>query len=187
MRKFTVENWLVPLFALLTFTGGLILFPFLPNHVFTLQLMFPLLAGAFLGREKGAASQMVFLFLALLLYSFFNTMAVGFPAPAAGASPTFTSISLKTGYLLGFIAAAYLVGKVNENTDLDRFLHLALTMIAGAVLVYLTALGEFVLVFRFPLNLFFFRWAMPFFVLDLLKAVGAAVIYRRIAAVYKTS
>lgn len=183
MRKFAAEYWLVPVFAVLTFAGGMIRLPFLPNHVFTLQLLFPLLAGAFLGREKGPASQLIFVFLGLLFYPGFNSLAVGFPAPAAGASPTFVNIGLKTGYLLGFVAAAYLAGKVTENTDLDRFFHLALTMIAAAVLIYLTALGEFALVFRLPLNLFFFRWAAPFFALDMFKALAAALIYKRIISI----
>ncbi len=186
MIKLLGDTTVIFLFAIFTALGGLVKLPFLPNHVFTMQIFFPLLAGAFLGRDRGALSQIVFLVIGILAIPYYNIIAAGMPAPAMGASPTFARVGLKIGYLLGYVAAAYLVGTVFEEKKLRDLASIILTMLAGVTLIYLTGLLIFLVVFRFDLNILFYRWSLPFVALDALKATIAGFIYWRTTSIYRS-
>lgn len=182
MRKFFVDIIMILLFAGLTALGAAVQLPFLPYHPFTLQIISPLLAGSFLGKEKGALSQIVFIFLGVINLPLFNLLAFSFPVPSLGASPQFTRLSLRAGYLLGFVAAAYLIGKTVEEKKPNQFPPILLTMLSAVILIYTMALANFRLVFGIPLSGPFFDWAIPFFLLDLAKALFAALMYWRLRA-----
>ena len=186
MIKLFSDGAIILLFAVLTALGGLIKLPFLPNHIFTLQIFFPLLAGAFLGRDRGALSQIMFLVIGILAIPYYNITAAGMPAPAMGTSPTFARLGLKIGYLLGYVAAAYLIGTVFEEKKIKNLIPIVVTMLAGLILIYLTGLLTFLVVFRFDLNILFYRWSLPFVALDALKATLAGVIYWRTMHIYRS-
>jgi biotin transport system substrate-specific component len=94
---------LVTLFAALTALGARVTIPlpFTPVPV-TLQVLFPLLAGLLLGSKRGALSQVEYIAAGL----------AGLPVFAKGGSGLAYLLGPTGGYLLGFIAAAFLVGEL---------------------------------------------------------------------------
>jgi biotin transport system substrate-specific component len=95
------------LFAGLTAVGALIVLPF-PVVPMTLQTFFVLLSGILLGAKGGALAQALYVLMGLL----------GLPVFAGGTGGIQTIFSPSFGFLLGFIAAAWVEGRVVE---LDRW------------------------------------------------------------------
>lgn len=99
-----LREWaLITLFAALTAIGARVAIPlpFTPVPV-TLQVLFPLLAGLLLGSRRGALSQAEYVAAGL----------AGLPVFAKGGSGLAYLFGPTGGYLLGFIAAAFLVGEL---------------------------------------------------------------------------
>jgi biotin transport system substrate-specific component len=92
--------------------------PFSPVPV-TMQTMVVLLSGAMLGPVAGAASQALYLSLG----------AAGLPVFTTGAT-----LGL-TGYVVGFVVAAALIGFVTRRTSRD--LPVVASMVAGSAAIYL--------------------------------------------------
>ena len=107
----TRELVLFSLFTALTAIGAFIRVP-VPLCPFTLQLLFTTLAGLILGSKKGAASVAVYVALGL----------AGVPVFTQGGGPGYI-FQPTFGYLLGFIAGAWFMGKIGEN-DMFQFIHL---------------------------------------------------------------
>ena len=97
----------ITLFAALTALGARVAIPlpFTPVPV-TLQVLFPLLAGLLLGSKRGALSQAEYVAAGL----------AGLPIFAKGGSGLAYLFGPTGGYLLGFIAAAFVVGKLAAMT-----------------------------------------------------------------------
>lgn len=165
--------------AALTAVGARIAIPWWPVPA-TLQVFFVLLCGVTLGRKWGAAAQAQYVAAGALGLPIF---AGGRAGPAALLGPT-------GGYLVGFIAAAYVAGWLTEagtggalpgrGTGPARRCAAAL---AGAATVWLcgwawlavwAALGGE----RAPLGAAFTWGVAPFIGLDALKAVAAAAAGR---------
>lgn len=110
--------------ALLTALGAQLAIPIPPSPVpVTGQTLAVVLAGAALGARRGAASQALYLLLGLAL-----------PVYSDGASGLDTVWGATGGYLVGFIAAAYVVGALAER-GADRRPLLAFAAFAGGQLV----------------------------------------------------
>ncbi len=122
----TKDLILAGLFAALTAIGAFIRIP-MPVSSFTLQFFFTALAGVLLGAKLGALSQLVYVVLGL----------IGLPIFTQGGG--FTYIFNPTfGFLIGLIAAAYVIGKLSEKqTSLWR---IALACLAGLFVLYLIGL-----------------------------------------------
>lgn len=116
---------LVAMFAALTAIGAFIKIP-IPYVPFTLQFLFCAFAGMILGARLGALSQIVYVGMGLL----------GLPVFTEGGGigyifkPTF-------GYLIGFIAAAYVIGKLTERVKELTILKSFLIILSGLFFVYL--------------------------------------------------
>ena len=116
---------LVAMFASLTAIGAFIRVP-IPYVPFTLQYLFCALAGLILGSKLGALSQIVYVAVGL----------AGAPVFTEGGGigyifkPTF-------GYLIGFIVAAYVIGKIRENIKELTFVKTILTLLLGLFFIYL--------------------------------------------------
>jgi len=109
----------VAFFAACTAAGAQVRIPlpFSPVPV-TGQTLFVLLSGALLGRKLGPASQLLYGGLACVL-------------PGTTAGP----LHLTAGYIVGFVAAAYLVGAlVGESRSYVRVVG---AMAAGSAVIYL--------------------------------------------------
>ncbi len=148
-------------FALLTAAAAQIKIPlgFTPVSI-TGQTFAVLLAGATLGPVRGAASQGLYVLLG----------AVGLPFYADGNSGIFNSeaqgleLIPTFGYLVGFIAAAYVVGLMAARHQDRSILSAVPAFLAGSVIIY--AFGATFL--AYSLNI-------PFFAEDL--SAPSAFVY----------
>ncbi|MDP4115457.1 MAG: biotin transporter BioY [Bacteroidota bacterium] len=121
-------------FSILTAVAAQIAVPVKPVP-FTLQTMFVVLAGAFLGSKNGAYSMLLYLAMA----------AAGLPVLANVPGTTFGILNFAGptgGYLLAFPAAAFLTGYIVERksnyltTVIAMFLGEALVILAGTSFLY---------------------------------------------------
>ena len=90
----------VSTFSVLTATGALVFLPLYPVPI-TLQTLFAYLSGAVLGPWLGAASQIIYILLG----------AIGLPVFAGGRAGLATLLGPTGGYLFGFVAASFAIGK----------------------------------------------------------------------------
>ncbi len=99
----------VATFVILTAVGAKVKIPlpFTPVPI-TLQLFFVLLSGAVLGSRLGALSQGVYVALGL----------VGLPVWAGKGTGLQYLVGASGGYLIGFIAAAYVVGMLTKKNSM---------------------------------------------------------------------
>lgn len=169
----TKDIILTAMFAALSAVGAFIRIP-VPVCPFTLQFLFTTLAGIILGSKKGALAVSVYVLLGL----------AGLPVFTEGGGigyifqPTF-------GYLLGFIAGAYITGKIVHNGELTM-LRLLMGSFAGLFAVYLLGMAYYWAVCRFwlnepiglwPLFLYCFILAVPG---DICLCVLSAVLGKRL-------
>jgi len=99
--------------------------PFSPVPV-TGQTLAVLLVGALLGSRRGAASMLAYLVEGL----------IGLPVYAGGASGLAYAMGPTGGYLVGFVAAAFVTGWLAERGWDRRAGTTALAMLAGNVTIY---------------------------------------------------
>ena len=95
---------LVSLFAALTAVGAFISIPLGPVPL-TLQTLFVLISGYVLGAKKAALSQLVYIALGL----------VGLPIFSGFSGGIQTILKPSFGFLIGFVAGAFVVGYISRN------------------------------------------------------------------------
>jgi biotin transport system substrate-specific component len=148
--------------------------PFTPVPL-TLQTFFVLLLGAALGRKYGTVTQASYILLG----------AIGLPIYASASFGLMHLAGPTGGYLIGFIAAAYLVGKLINVGSRTPSKHLGFIRILGAMILgssIILLLGTFQLAFVMHLS-----WKqaviagfLPFIPGDMIKSILAAGIYHKI-------
>lgn len=126
---------LVSLFAALTAIGAFIKIP-IPYVPFTLQFMFCALSGIFLGGKLGALSQLVYVITGLIGIPIF-TEGGGF---SYIFKPTF-------GFLVGFIVAAYFMGKIAERVEKFTVIKAFLIIFLGLIIVDVLGLIHMYLIY----------------------------------------
>lgn len=139
--------------------------PFTPVPL-TLQTFAVLAGAAALGAERAVMAQVLYITLAV----------AGVPVLAGGASGQEVVVGATGGYLLGFVLASYVVGRISSNGASTKSGKTALAFLAGSVLIY--ALGAPWLAFTTGNTI---TWAVvngvaPFLVGDLIKAVAAGAV-----------
>lgn len=138
----------------------------------TLQVFFVLLAGLVLGPAYGALSMIVYILLGI----------VGLPVFAGGAAGIGAVIGPRGGYLFGFVLAAVIVGffasRGNNSTS-----QLVVAMGAGIVAIYALGVAQLALVTGMSLVQALLAGAAPFIIFDIIKAVAAVAVARRIGFV----
>ena len=124
-KKITTKDMILcALFTALIAVGTFIKIP-IPVVPFTLQFLFTMLAGLLLGSKLGAISVACYTLLGL----------IGLPIFAEGGGfwyvlkPTF-------GYIIGFIVATYVTGKMVESKDKPKFSWILLSNFVGLIIVY---------------------------------------------------
>ena len=123
---------LIALFAALTAVGAFVRLP-LPTPVpFTLQVPAVLLAGLILGPLRGAASQLAYLGVGLL----------GLPVFASGGGPGYL-LTPTFGFLVGFVAAAGIVGFVAGDLAKCGTPRLIAALLLGIAAIYLVGVPWF--------------------------------------------
>lgn len=111
----------VGIFTALTAVGAFISIPIGPVPI-TLQSFFVLLSGIILGSKKAMFSQITYLLLGL----------IGFPIFAGLSGGIQTIFKPSFGFIIGYVAAAYVVGKIAP-------INLWAAVLTGTVVIY--ALG----------------------------------------------
>jgi biotin transport system substrate-specific component len=135
----------------------------------TLQTFFVHLAGATLGPTLGPLSQAVYLLAG----------AAGLPVFAGGGSGLLYLLQgATTGYLIGFVAATALVGRMVRLRGDPGILWIMGSMAAGSLVVY--ACGVFWLAWSLRLSLpsAIAQGMVPFLVGDVVKTCAAAGLFR---------
>jgi biotin transport system substrate-specific component len=128
-----------------------------------------LLAAALLGSRRGTLSMMAYLAqgaMGLPVFAFTATMGYGGGA-ARFAGPT-------GGYLIGFVAAAFVVGFLAERGWDRRFWTTALAMLCGSAVIYLFGLPWLA---RFFAPAWLSGWQLDFKYLDPTNGVLLAGLY----------
>ncbi|MCE5328078.1 MAG: biotin transporter BioY [Planctomycetaceae bacterium] len=138
--------------------------PFTPVPV-TGQVVAVLLAGILLGRRFGAVSQVIYVGLG----------AVGVPWFSGWTSGSLFGPT--AGYLLGFIAAAGLIGwLVDNHPSVRRLPWLLVLMSSGIGIIYLLGALQFAWVTRMDLTYTLKFAVLPFIPFDVAKAILAASV-----------
>ena len=160
---------------LVRYAGSIVPFSLLPFVV--------MLAGGLIGARLGALSIVVYILLGLIGLPVFASPPFG--GPAYVLQPTF-------GFLLGFIASAYVIGALLKNREESGFTRYFLSMTAGIVVYYLIGLPYLYVILNFYLGKAVSVLKVltigftPFIALDLVKAFVAAIlaraVYRRLNA-----
>lgn len=134
-----------------------------PMH-FTLQFFFVLLAGFFLGGRLGALSVITYLAIGL----------VGVPVFASGGGLSYL-LKPTFGFLLGFVAAGYIAGKVANKTREPSLKRMLGAAFLGLAVMYLCGMLYFYLVSNYVLHVVV-GWQVVFINCFLLTVWGDVVL-----------
>ena len=125
-KRISVLNLVIcALFAALTAVGAFIQIPLPHLDYFTLQFLFVILSGIFLGPKLGAASIAVYVLLGL----------AGVPIFAAGGGIAYV-LRPSFGYLAAFILASFVTGFICRKLNADKFWKYLLAALGGFVVTY---------------------------------------------------
>ncbi|MFZ5591614.1 MAG: biotin transporter BioY [Bacillota bacterium] len=177
MNFTTREITLTALFAamavvaamLVRFGSAIVPFSLLPFVV--------LLAGGILGSRLGALSMALYVLMGLVGLPVFAKPPFG--GPMYVLSPTF-------GFLLGFIAAAWVTGILLSKKENHSYLRYVLASLIGLVVIYLCGLPYLYIIMNFYLGQSMDVMKvlqvglLPFIVPDLFKALAAAVLAKQV-------
>jgi biotin transport system substrate-specific component len=137
--------------------------PFTPVPI-TGQTFAVLLVGAALGSKRGMAS--------MILYVVEGTL--GLPFFAGGASGIHVLLGATAGYLVGFVAASYVIGKFAER-GLERTVRTSLIpFAAGTLIIYLFGVAWLAIMLG-SLSAAITAGLLPFLIGDAVKWIAAAV------------
>ena len=163
------SNWLRDLFLILA--GSLfaalcaqieIPLPFSPVPI-TGQTFAVLLVGAALGSKRGAAAMITYI----------AEGALGLPFFAGGAGGFGILTSATAGYLVGFVAAAYVIGLLAEQ-GLERSVRTSLIpFLVGTIIIYAFGVTWLTILFGIQNALVF--GLLPFLIGDTIKLIAAAL------------
>ncbi|HHW49574.1 MAG TPA: biotin transporter BioY [Clostridiaceae bacterium] len=164
---------LVALFTALMTVGAFVRIPF-PYVPLTFQPFFCALAGLILGPKLGTLSQVIYVAAGL----------AGIPVFTQGSGPLYV-LKPSFGYLIGFITAAYVIGKMCEKLNAMKFHNILISLVCGLFAIYLAGVPYSYLISRFYLgNQSTTLWyiavsSILFFIKDLvLYIIVAAVTYK---------
>lgn len=143
--------------------------PFTPIPL-TLQTMVVLLLGAALGKKYGAITQASYVLIGILGAPIFTGASFGLMHLAG---PT-------GGYLIGFIAATYLVGKLIPKANPVSYIQILGAMLVGSIVILLLGTIQLSILMHLSWNQAFIAGFLPFIPGDVVKSIIAAGIYYRI-------
>ena len=132
------EMVLVSLFTALTAVGAFISIPMDPVPI-TLQTLFVLLAGILLGPKLAAISQLLYVILGLM----------GIPIFAGFTGGLQTIIKPNFGFLIGFIVAAYIIGKISTQD----YKGITVAALIGTIVIYLIGLPYMYFILNYVMNM----------------------------------
>lgn len=153
------------MFGAATAAGAYMIIPLPPVPV-TLQTFFTALAAVLLGARLGALSQIVYVLLGI----------IGLPVFSGGKAGLGVLLGPTGGYLVGFVAGAWVTGRIVEAGGRAGPIRIALAVMAGFGAIYgLGVLGLF-LVARLSLITALSVGAVPFLIGDALKVAAVTLL-----------
>jgi biotin transport system substrate-specific component len=155
--------WIVT-FAIFTAIGAQIEIPLKPVPL-TLQTMFVLLAGAFLGKRNG--------FISMSLYLGFG--AVGLPVFAGARFGILALLGPTGGYLLAFPFAAFVIGYLVSLSRSRFFVLFAMTV--GLAIIFAIGTVQLNFVYFHNWNASLQAGLLAFSVWDIVKLLAASSVY----------
>lgn len=167
-RSILTQALWISAFATATAIGARVEIPHQPIP-YTLQTMFVLLAGAFLGARNGAMSQLLYLAVG----------AVGFPVFAAGGFGAAKFIGPTGGYLIAFPVAAFLVGYLTKK--FRSYPGVIAAMFAGLLVIFTFGTLHLNAFFIHDIRAAFASGFLIFSWWDVLKLFAAGSIYFQVA------
>lgn len=151
------------MFGALTAIGAFLIIPLQPLPI-TLQTLFTEMAGALLGGAAGAWSQIIYILLGV----------IGLPVFAGGKAGLGTLLGPTGGYLFGFIAGAYVIGKIVKARREPGLAWVILALLAGNLVIYVLGTIQLALITHYSLLNSLMVGVVPFLPGDLLKLLAAA-------------
>jgi biotin transport system substrate-specific component len=161
------------LFAALTAVGAFLAIPIGPVPI-VLQNMFVYLAGLLLGGRWGLASVGVYLLAG----------ACGLPVFAGGLGGISRLIGPTGGYLIGYLPAVFLIGKISQKAK-PRAVSDVLAMICGTLVLYACGVSWLKIVTGMSPAKALALGMAPFLIGDALKIAAAAVIAKALRPVIR--
>ena len=165
------------LFTALIAAGAFIKIP-VPVVPFTLQYLFTMLAGLFLGSRRGMISVVAYMLLGL----------AGLPIFSEGGGIWYI-FKPSFGYIIGFCLGTYLTGLIAERLKQKTVFRYLLANLAGLMIVYTCGMVYYYVICNYvidtpigiwPLILYCFLLAVPG---DIALSVLGAVIAKRVRPV----
>lgn len=150
------------LFGSLTAIGAFMVIPFQPVP-FTLQSLFASLAGILLGSSIGVMSQIVYILLGI----------VGLPVFAGGKAGIGVLFGPTGGYLIGFVAAAFIIGKIVKLKNDPGLSWMILALTAGNLVIYFFGTVQLAFIADLSIQKALLIGVLPFLPGDLIKLAAA--------------
>ncbi|MGH8914700.1 MAG: biotin transporter BioY [Acidimicrobiia bacterium] len=140
--------------------------PFTPVPI-TGQTFAVLLTGSVLGMSAGAAGQALYVAAGALGMPVFSGGAAGWSEAQATGT---------TGYLIGFIVAAAVVGRMAERRQDRTFPTMFTAFILGSFVIYVFGVVGLMLIFDMTVTEAIVAGVVPFVLGDLIKAAAAGLL-----------
>ncbi len=185
MQRISTKNMtLISIMVTLTVVSAYISIPIGPVP-FTLQSYFVLLSGMILGSRSGAMVVVVYLVMGLM----------GLPVFSGGKAGVSILVSPTFGYLVGFVFASFLVGRIIESKSRPSTVTWVLAPLVGLLPIYAFGVAYLYMIYNTvisPLNPISLATAFkmgiyPFLLVDLAKALLAGFSGRAIETALKKS
>ena len=164
----------VALFVALTAIGAFIKIPAAPAPI-TLQFLFTALAGILLGSKYGALSQLLYMLIGLF----------GVPIFTKGGGPNYI-FEPSFGYIIGFIFAAYVIGKIVEREKSPSIKNIFFASLIGTIVIYIIGVPYLYVILKYVngVNISLYRalniGLIIFLPGDILKSIITGILGERI-------
>jgi biotin transport system substrate-specific component len=139
--------------------------PFTPVPL-TLQTFAVLAGAAALGAERAVLAQVLYIALAV----------AGAPVLAGGASGREVVVGATGGYLIGFVLASYVVGRISSKGASTKSATTALAFVLGSLVIYTLGAPWLAYTTGNTITWAIINGVVPFLVGDLIKAVAAGAV-----------
>lgn len=177
MKLSTRDLIITSLFTALMIAGSFIRIPF-PLLPVTLQTVFCALAGLIIGPKLGALSMVIYTALGL----------TGVPVFAQGGGITYI-FNHSFGFILGFIAGAYIIGKLSSKNKTPTVADNIKSSMVGLAVIYTIGIIYMFLILRFYTGnaevglLYVVSVNLPYLVKDIILFILASIVSISVAPV----
>ncbi len=142
-----------------------IIIPFSPVPI-TLQVVGMVLAGGILGSRLGFLSVLIYTILGLVGLPIFAGFKSGLPA----------LIGPTGGYIIGFIAAAYIIGKLVEVKAEPGLAYIIFANMIGLIVLYTIGTLQLSFIYTHSIYKALLAGVLPYIIPDLIKILFSSIL-----------